>query len=207
MVMYFFRALYSWVNWLTCLPDQFFNYVQLRLFHVRYAAYPTIRGRLFIRSSGTIVLGSGVVINSKYSANPIGGMPFASIKIFYGGKLKIGNGVGIANSAICCSSSIEIEDNVLIGGNCAIYDTDFHSTKYSERTKWEEDAGIKISPILIKKGAFIGASSIILKGVTIGQNSIVGAGSVVTRSIPSNQIWGGNPATFLRELRHDELPQ
>lgn len=56
------------------------------------------------------------------------------------------------------------------------------------------------APVVIEDNVFIGARSIILKGVTIGENSIVGAGSVVTRSIPSNQIWGGNPAKFIRNL-------
>ncbi|WP_103192495.1 acyltransferase [Formosa algae] len=46
----------------------------------------------------------------------------------------------------------------------------------------------------------MGASSIILKGVTIGENSIIGAGSVVTKSVPCNEIWGGNPAKFIRKI-------
>ena len=41
---------------------------------------------------------------------------------------------------------------------------------------------------------------ITLKGVAIGENSIIGAGSVVTRSIPKNQIWAGNPAKFIRVI-------
>lgn len=55
-------------------------------------------------------------------------------------------------------------------------------------------------PVLIKDNAFIGAHSIILKGVTIGENSIIGAGSVVTKSVPDNQIWAGNPAKFIRNI-------
>ena len=53
---------------------------------------------------------------------------------------------------------------------------------------------------MIKDNAFIGAHSIILKGVTIGENSIIGAGSVVTKSVPDNQIWAGNPARFIRNI-------
>lgn len=46
----------------------------------------------------------------------------------------------------------------------------------------------------------IGACSIVLKGVTIGKNSVVGAGSVVTKSIPDNEVWAGNPAKFIRKV-------
>ena len=50
----------------------------------------------------------------------------------------------------------------------------------------------------IGDSTFVGTRSIILKGVTIGENSIVGAGRLVTNSIPDNQIWAGNPARFIR---------
>lgn len=53
----------------------------------------------------------------------------------------------------------------------------------------------------IKENAFIGARTIICKPVTIGKNAIVGAGSVVTKDIPDNEIWAGNPARFIR-IRH-----
>jgi len=55
-------------------------------------------------------------------------------------------------------------------------------------------------PVIIEDNVFIGAHSLILKGVIIGENSIIGAGSVVTKSIPANQIWGGNPSKFIRNL-------
>lgn len=57
---------------------------------------------------------------------------------------------------------------------------------------------LKTKPVLLKRGCFIGANSIILKGCTIGENSIVGAGSVVSKDIPDNEIWAGNPARFIK---------
>jgi acetyltransferase-like isoleucine patch superfamily enzyme len=54
--------------------------------------------------------------------------------------------------------------------------------------------------VIIEDNVFIGAHSTILKGVTIGVNSVIGACSVVTKDIPANQIWAGNPARFIRAL-------
>ena len=47
---------------------------------------------------------------------------------------------------------------------------------------------------------FIGAHSTILKVVTIGENSIIGAGSVISKSIPANEIWAGNPVKFIKNI-------
>ena len=86
-----------------------------------------------------------------------------------------------------------------LGGAC-VYDTDFHSLDPAVRNS-ENDLKERVEkPVLIKNNAFIGAHSIILKGVTIGENSIIGAGSVVTKSVPDNQIWAGNPAKFIRNI-------
>lgn len=51
----------------------------------------------------------------------------------------------------------------------------------------------------IGDGCFIGANSIICKDVKIGKNSIIAAGSVVTKDIPDNEIWGGNPARYIKK--------
>lgn len=58
----------------------------------------------------------------------------------------------------------------------------------------------KTAPIVIGDYVFIGARCMILKGVTIGDRSIVAAGSVVTKSIPADELWGGVPAKFIKKL-------
>ena len=92
-----------------------------------------------------------------------------------------------------------MENRSIIGGNCCLYDTDFHSIDYLERRN-KPDKGIKTAQICIGEDVFIGANSMVLKGITIGDRSIVAAGSVVTRDIPADQLWGGNPAKKIRDL-------
>lgn len=53
--------------------------------------------------------------------------------------------------------------------------------------------------VRIKKNAFIGTNTIITKPVTIGERSVIGAGSVVTKDIPNDEVWAGNPAKLIRK--------
>ena len=159
-----------------------------------------IRGRLKIYNQGKIMLGNNVTINSADWANPVGGWNHTLLQVRGGGTLLIGDGVGISNSAITCWEHVEIGNNVLIGSGVRIYDTDFHPLESSYRYGEKKDGSRAIhDPVYIEDGVFIGAGSIILKGVRIGKNSIVGAGSVVAKSIPEGEIWAGNPAKKVRE--------
>ncbi len=85
---------------------------------------------------------------------------------------------------------ITVESNVFIGPNVT-----FTNDKYP-RTKQP----FELQKTLIKEGASIGAGSVILGGVTIGKNVMVGAGSVVTKDIPNNELWFGNPAKFVKKI-------
>lgn len=115
--------------------------------------------------------------------------------------LNIGNNVGITAVTIMCHNHIIIGDNVMIGVGTHIYDTNFHNINpYFRIDKNDPIEQVKTAPIVIKDNVFIGAFSIILKGVTIGENSVVAAGSVVVNSIPNNEIWGGNPARFIKKI-------
>ena len=119
-----------------------------------------------------------------------------------GAVVEIGNNVGISSSTIVARCSIKIGDNVKIGGGTYILDSDFHSLDPEIRAsdRLTDAATAKSAPVEIRENAFIGARSMILKGVTVGRNSVVGAGSVVVRSVPDNQVWAGNPARFIKKL-------
>lgn len=153
--------------------------------------------KIEISLSGTFKIGNNLLLNSGFY-NPIGRPQKCLFNVGKKAILSIGNNVGISSTAIVCHRSIIIEDNVFIGGNCVIYDTDFHDLDYKFRTMVPENIEfVKKKQVIIKRNAFIGAHSIILKGVTIGEGAIIGAGSVVTKNIPAFEIWGGNPVKYL----------
>ena len=80
-------------------------------------------------------------------------------------------------------------------------DTNFHSIDWQERRRESEMVtNTKTSPVIIGDDVFIGARTIINKGITIGNRSIVAAGSVVVKNIPADEVWGGNPAKFIKKL-------
>lgn len=105
----------------------------------------------------------------------------------------------MSSITICVSNSICIGDNVNFGAGCMLFDTDFHSLYYKDRHSFESDSKNALSrKIVIDDDVFIGANSLILKGVHIGARSIVGAGSVVTKDVPSDTIVAGNPAKIIK---------
>ncbi|WP_249030540.1 acyltransferase [Tannockella kyphosi] len=177
----------------------FYNVLNLKRKKVSYSDNLNINGKLSLHGNGKIYIGNNVTIHSDCRINPIGGLTKTFLRAEGSAILKIGNNVGISHSAITAFENITIEDNVLIGSGCKIYDTDFHSLDYNERIN-ENDTGAKCRSVLIRNGVFIGAHCIILKGVTIGEKSIIGAGSVVTRSVPPYQVWAGNPAKFIKKV-------
>lgn len=184
------------------LPAKVYNLMLMRYLGVSYGENCTFKGKILIQGKHNIEMGDNVRIKSGLHYNPIGGDNQCVLVARPGGRIIIGSNVGMSNSAIVSFSEVKIGDNVLLGGGVKIYDTDFHSLDYEKRMAGFED--VKTAPVCIKNGAFIGAHSIILKGVTIGEYSVVGAGAVVTRSIPPCQAWAGNPARFIKNIEKME---
>lgn len=149
---------------------------------------------------GTINIGHQFICNNTIASNSIGLIQPCIFDIAIdGSQIIIGNNVGISGATLNAATSIVIEDNVMIGSGCVITDTDSHPIDYEARME-DDSTQTCTMPILIKEGAFIGARCFIMKGVTIGKHSIIGAGSVVTKSIPDNCIACGNPAKVIKTL-------
>jgi len=159
-----------------------------------------------IAFGGVCTIGNGLDMNNLLSSNPIGRPQPCVFFVDKNAKLTIGNNVGMSQAALICHLAITIGDNVKIGGGVCIYDTDFHSIFPEIRKVPELDMKYRSkSAVIIKKNAFIGAHSTILKGVTIGENAVVGACSLITKDIPDNQIWAGNPARLIKILSEHEI--
>lgn len=172
--------------------DAWHNRKQIHTHNVRLGENVNICGPFYLHGRGEYSIGNDVVILSGAMENPTVGEAATHLNARKGARIVIGNHVGISNAAITAKEAVIIEDDVSIGAGAVIMDTDFHPISYEERI--ENPSNGKCGAVYIKKGAFIGARAMILKGVTIGEYAVVGAGAVVTKSVPDGEIWAGNPA-------------
>lgn len=155
---------------------------------------------IFKKGGSQLNIGENCTIKSSFLSNLVGlSQRTIIVTRTEEAKIKIGNNVGISGATIYARKGITIGDNTLIGGNVKILDNDFHPIEVEARNlDIKEKIGIR--KIKIGKDCFIGANSLILKGVEIGDGSVVGAGSVVTGKFPSNVVIAGNPARVIKEL-------
>jgi len=112
--------------------------------------------------------------------------------------VRVGSRVKISSHSFICEG-VTIEDEVFIGhGVMFINDKYPHAT--TEEGELQSEADWVCIPTLVKQGVSIGSNATILCGVTIGEGALVGAGSVVTRDVPSRAVVAGNPARVIRYL-------
>ncbi len=179
----------------------------LRMLGCPYGRGFRVDGHVIIRVArrGAIRIGENVIINSRTGSNLVGRTNPTIFQCLGEGRIAIGNNSGCSFAVLSSKSSIRIGQNVKIGGNARIYDHDFHAPDHLSRREAATDtASCKTAPVVVGDDVFIGANTIILKGVTIGDRSIIGAGSVVSlKQIPPDSLVGGNPARVVRKLRAD----
>jgi acetyltransferase-like isoleucine patch superfamily enzyme len=154
--------------------------------HLQLCALPQVSGHTLlyigddVRFSGSIAISSG-----RFNDRPT---------------LRIGNRAFLGhNVSIVCNREVVIEDDVLIGGNCKISDYDGHAVSFEKRLSSALPEAEEMQPIRICQGAWIGAGTSILKGVTIGAGGVVGADSVVTHDVPPYCVVAGSPARVVKE--------
>ncbi|RJG42570.1 sugar O-acetyltransferase [Motilimonas pumila] len=94
------------------------------------------------------------------------------------------------------NAPITIGNNVLIGPSCQFY-TPSHSLDHHSRRKWE----VQCLPIVVEDDVWIGGNVVICQGVTIGARAVIAAGSVVTKDVESDALYGGAPAKKIKMLK------
>ena len=188
-----------------------FNRIKFRINWVKFGNNLSVYNKiyLYLGNGARMHIGDNFIFTSGGGINPLCRNKRGQIFIQSGGEISIGNNVGISSACLWAKNKIIIGDNVNIGGDCIIMDTDAHNLDWQVRSRLIKDEKGNIindnesamsAPICIEDHAFIGTRSIILKGVTIGARSIIAAGSVVTKPIPPDCIAGGNPCKVIRYL-------
>lgn len=200
-MVFFYKALRKLWRTILNIVHYIITTLQLQGNGVKYINFKTSGiPYIMIARDGEMEIGRDFAMNNGTKHNPIGCPQPCTFFVDNGCKITIGNNVGISQAALIALADITIGNNVKIGGGAALYTSDFHSLDPVKRTSSEDFKHRKSAPIFVCDNVFIGAHSIILKGVTIGEAAIVGAGSVVTKSIPPREIWAGNPAKFIRKI-------
>jgi acetyltransferase-like isoleucine patch superfamily enzyme len=151
---------------------------------------------LFV-GNGRIVLGDRVQFGWKRS--PLFYTGYCHVEVAGPDALiELGDRTEINNNSMLKSegAGIRVGRDGLFGAHVEIFDSDFHELHPRRR----HGGRPKMAPVDIGENVFMGMSVKVLKGVTIGADSVIGAGSVVTSSIPAGVIAAGNPARVVREL-------
>ena len=163
--------------------------------------------KLYVIGRGYITIGDDFLFTSGAGINPLcRNIRGAICATRRDARIEIGDRVGMSSACIMALDEIKIGNDVNIGGDCLITDSDSHPHDYIQRRRdpvkrtSKDDAKIPAKPIYIDDDVWIGARCIILKGVHIGARSIIGAGSVVVNDIPADSIAAGNPCKVIKSL-------
>ena len=169
------------------------NKLYFKLIGIEYGRNIQVFGKVYVSGHGKIRIGN------------IRGQMFVPNE---NSRIVIGDNVGISSCSLWAGVSITIGNNVNVGADCLIIDTDAHPHDYLKRRReYAKQVGIAnylkeipSAPIVIDDDVWIGARCQILKGVHIGARSIIAAGSIVTKDVPADCVAAGVPAKVLKRM-------
>lgn len=115
-------------------------------------------------------------------------------------KIYIGSNTRINGACIHAQNRIEIGENCLIASNVQIMDSNGHELSFNNVENRINTRDIP-EEVIIGDNVWIGANSIVLPGVHIGNGSVIAAGSVVVKDVPPMSLYGGNPARLIKDYR------
>jgi acetyltransferase-like isoleucine patch superfamily enzyme len=145
--------------------------------------------------------GSYLQLRSSARSNPLGAYRPVILSTWRAGSvLEIGDRFAMTGGTVCAAERITIGQDVTVGANTTIMDSDFHPLDPRQRRLHPQRTNT--APVMIEDGVFIGVQCLILKGITLGQGCVVGAGSVVTQDVPAGVIVAGNPAQPITAQAH-----
>lgn len=163
----------------------------------RVSGSPNMIQPVLFVGPGEIVLGEGVQLGWRRS--PLYYTGYCHLEVSApSSRIELGDRTEFNNNAFLKSegAGIRVGADGLFGANVEIFDSNFHDLDPARR----HGGTARMAPVEIEENVFVGMSVKILKGVRIGADSVIGAGAVVTSSIPAGVIVGGNPARVIREL-------
>lgn len=181
----------------------FLNRIRLYSHRIKYGNNCNLFNSVYLRNEGCISIGDNFLLTSGGGYNPLCRNIKGAIVADKDAIIRIGNHVHVSSPCIWARKSIVIGNDVKIGGDTIIIDSDAHSLNFLDRRfdRDEDDSRNACSrEVVIGNDVLIGTRCLILKGVHIGDRTIIGAGSVVVCDIPEDSIAVGNPCKVIRKI-------
>ncbi len=170
-----------------------FTIIKLKVSGVHFH-YRVLGNAFYIYNAGKITIGEKVQLKSF----PDGTSYRTALSTYFKeAEITIGNNCAINGTVIHCNEKVVIGNKCMFGPGTIISDNDSHRVVKDYALRHTKAVS---KPITIENNVWVGMNCLILKGVTLGENSIIAAGSVVTKSVPANAIYGGNPAKLIKAL-------
>ena len=157
-----------------------------RFFWKYFAAYELLRARVYKAAMCKLLKSMGEAVKIDYRAEILSPQ-FVEI----GNRVYIGKGCTFVGDG-----GLTIGNDCMIAAGCRIT-TKNHVV---QRDRVYSELGYCLEPVSIGNNVWIGYNAVILPGVSIGEGAVIAAGAIVTKDVPSHEIWGGNPAGRIRSV-------